>query len=124
MEQVIYIVGSFSNLSKMNSVYSSFLESGISALISEPNQGSGVDGCLERIRRSDIVYVLNYNGYVGKSVALDIGYALALEKQVYSLEPVVEPNVSHLIAGVVSPEGLIKTLKEGGTSHHIKQVNA
>ena len=46
-------------------------------------QSNGIDGCLQRIREADITYILNFDGYVGKSVAMDIGYALGLGKSVY-----------------------------------------
>ncbi len=52
---------------------------------------------LERIRNSDITYIHNFEGYVGKSVALDIGHAMGIGKVVYALESISDPEVTHLI---------------------------
>jgi len=41
---------------------------------------------LEAISRSDFLYVVNPRGYIGRSVALEIGYALSRSIPVYSLE--------------------------------------
>jgi len=73
-------------------------------------QSGGIDGCLERIKQSDMTYILNFEGYVGKSVALDIGYALGLGKPVYALEPISDPDISHLLTKILTPEMLIQEL--------------
>ncbi|WP_045419391.1 nucleotide pyrophosphohydrolase [Vibrio jasicida] len=111
MSKIVYVAGSFKNLEKMAMVVQQFRDSGIDTLISEPLQSNGIEGCLERIRKSDITYILNYNGYVGKSVAMDIGYALGLEKTIYALEPIADPDITHLISGVISPNALVNSIK-------------
>ncbi|TSC55707.1 MAG: Uncharacterized protein G01um101418_728 [Parcubacteria group bacterium Gr01-1014_18] len=38
------------------------------------------------IRRADIVFIYNKDGYIGRSVTLELGFARALNKPVFSLE--------------------------------------
>jgi len=107
MSKTIYIAGSFKYLDKMQVVKQQLLSAGIKTTISDPEQSDGIDGCLLRIREADVTYILNFGGYVGKSVAMDIGYALGLGKPVYALEPIEDPEITHLLTRVVSPEQLI-----------------
>jgi NTP pyrophosphatase (non-canonical NTP hydrolase) len=62
---------------------------------------------LEAITRSDFLYVVNPGGYIGKSVALEIGYALSRNIPVYSLEK-PEDNV---LSFFVKPEKSVKIIK-------------
>ncbi|AIW13317.1 nucleotide pyrophosphohydrolase [Vibrio tubiashii ATCC 19109] len=112
MNQCVYLAGSFKEYDKLKAVYAQLMEAGIVTTISEPLQSNGIDGCLTRIKQADILYVLNYDGYVGKSVAMDIGYALGLSKMVYALEPITDPDITHLLDGVLSPSSLISLLSE------------
>ncbi len=41
---------------------------------------------LNSLRKADIVYVINKNGYIGLSAAMEIGFANAIKKPVYCLE--------------------------------------
>jgi NTP pyrophosphatase (non-canonical NTP hydrolase) len=45
---------------------------------------------LNAIGRSDAMYVVTIGGYIGPSVALEIGYALAARVPVWSSEPLIE----------------------------------
>lgn len=110
MSKRVYIAGSFKNLDRMKKVRDDMINAGIETIMSEPQQVNGIDGCLERIRKADIIYILNYGGYVGKSVAMDIGYALALEKPIYAIEPIKDPDITHFLMQVVSPEYMVKVL--------------
>lgn len=38
-----------------------------------------------KIQMADVVFVFNKNGYIGNSVTLEIGYAVALSKPIYAL---------------------------------------
>ncbi|PNH89091.1 nucleotide pyrophosphohydrolase [Vibrio diazotrophicus] len=114
MSKSVYVAGSFKNLEQMQAVRKSLIEAGIQTSISEPLQQSGIDGCLQRIGEADITYILNFGGYVGKSVAIDIGYALGLGKPVYALEPISDPDITHLLKRVVNLDEIIVEL--GGNS--------
>ncbi len=71
----------------------------------------GILGCLDKIDRTDIIYVVNPQGYVGKSVAVDLGYAYAKNKPIYVMEPVDDPPIMNLTKGTISPRKLIELLK-------------
>ena len=114
MSKSVYVAGSFKNLEKMQAIRETLVNAGIQTTISEPLQANGIDGCLQRIREADITYILNFGGYVGKSVAMDIGYALGLGKPVYALEPIEDPDINHLLTCVVTPDEVIVEL--GGNS--------
>jgi hypothetical protein len=110
MSKSVYVAGSFKNLEKMQTIRETLLNAGIETTISEPLQINGIDGCLQRIREADITYILNFGGYVGKSVAMDIGYALGIGKPVYALEPIQDPEITHLLACVFTPDEVIAEL--------------
>ena len=110
MSKSVYVAGSFKNLEKMQAIRETLVNAGIETTISEPLQANGIDGCLQRIREDYITYILNFGGYVGKSVAMDIGYALGLSKPVYALEPIEDPDITHLLTRVVTPGEVIAEL--------------
>lgn len=41
---------------------------------------------------------------------MDIGYALGLGKPVYALEPIDDPDITHLLTRVVTPDEFIAEL--------------
>uniref|UniRef100_UPI000B273D4B nucleoside 2-deoxyribosyltransferase n=1 Tax=Vibrio sonorensis TaxID=1004316 RepID=UPI000B273D4B len=107
----VYLAGSFKNLDRMHAVFETLVSMDIEVTISDPLQSGGIDGCLCRIKEADVTYILNFDGYVGKSVALDIGFALGLGKPVFALEPISDPDITHLLAGVTAPEEIAKLLQ-------------
>jgi len=62
---------------------------------------------LEAISRSDFLYVVNPEGYIGKSVALEIGFAVSKNIPVYSLS---KPE-DIVLSSFVRSEKSIKTIK-------------
>lgn len=62
---------------------------------------------LKAISRSDFLYVVNPGGYIGRSVAFEIGYALSKNIPVYSLEKPEDVTLSSF----VKPKKRIKTIK-------------
>ena len=119
MSKSVYIAGSFKNLEKMQVIQKILVDAGIKTTISDPLQSNGIDGCLQRIREADITYILNFDGYVGKSVAMDIGYALGLGKSVYALEVIEDPDITHLLTQVATPEKVIRELLEDDQEQHV-----
>jgi len=71
----------------------------------------GILGCLEKIDQANVVYVVNPDGYIGKSVSIDIGYAYAKNKPIYVLHPIGDLPVMSLVKGVLSFKELINLLK-------------
>jgi len=52
---------------------------------------------LEAISQSDFLYVVNPRGYIGKSSALEIGFALSRNVPVYSLQKPIDPVFSSFV---------------------------
>jgi len=67
--------------------------------------------CFRKIDECDIIYVVNKEGYVGKSTLLDIGYAYAKKKPIYALKPVDDLAVQSLLK-VVSPSRLANIARQ------------
>jgi len=63
---------------------------------------------LKAISQSDFLYIVNPRGYIGKSVAFEIGYAFSRNIPVYSLERPKDPVFCFLI----KPEKSIQAIKE------------
>jgi len=76
----------------------------------------GILGCLEKIDEADVVYVVNPNGYVGRSICVDIGYAYAKGKPVYVMYPIDDPPIMSMVKRVLSSEELINFLKRSDPS--------
>ncbi|OGG03936.1 hypothetical protein A2W14_05720 [Candidatus Gottesmanbacteria bacterium RBG_16_37_8] len=74
-------------------------------------EGQGAFSHLENIRRSDIVYIFNKNSYLGPAVTVEIGFALALKKKLFSYAKIADITVTNFIEKVLSPSQLLKYLK-------------
>lgn len=57
---------------------------------------------LERMDQADLILVYNEDGYVGNSVAMEIGYAYARRKPLYALAPIRDPFMMGLVTAVAS----------------------
>lgn len=68
---------------------------------------------IEFIRKADVVFIYNKDGYMGNSTTLELGAAAALGKPIYALEEdKTEGCRNVLIDEIVStPEKLVKYLK-------------
>jgi len=68
---------------------------------------------LHKIRLADVVFVYNKEGYIGNSVTLEIGYALALNKPIYAFCDKDEEKCRKVLFQefISSPEELIKVLR-------------
>lgn len=51
------------------------------------------DSVFNKIKRSTFIVVANVNGYLGKATLMEIGYAIASGVDIYTLEPVNDPNL-------------------------------
>jgi len=65
----------------------------------------------ERIDNADIVYIITQNGYVGKSVSMEVGYAHAKGKPIYSSGKLEDYAVMSLVDKILSEDELIKVLR-------------
>ena len=66
---------------------------------------------LRKIDQSDAVYVIDKDGYTGRSVCIEIGYASALGKTVLLSEPPEENAVRALTSDVVPVPELAKRIR-------------
>ncbi|MCM2323389.1 MAG: nucleoside 2-deoxyribosyltransferase [Oligoflexia bacterium] len=107
----IYVIGSFKDLETSRLAVERIKGAGFDPLISNPGDPRGIDGCLSRVDDADVIYVSNPRGDVGKSVSIDIGYAIAKRKPIYSLRPISDPPIFHLIKGVMEIDALLDHIK-------------
>lgn len=66
----------------------------------------------ERIDNTDVVYIISPNGYVGKSVCMEVGYAYAKGKSIYSSGKLDDFSVMSLVSQTLSEDELIQILKQ------------
>jgi len=66
---------------------------------------------LGKIHRSDAIYVIDHDGYTGRSVCIEIGYACALGKAVLLSETPAENAVQALTSEVVSVGDITKRIR-------------
>lgn len=66
---------------------------------------------LSKVGRSDAIYVIDQDGYTGRSVCIEIGYASALGKVVILSEPPSENAVRALTNEVVAVSEITKRIR-------------
>jgi nucleoside 2-deoxyribosyltransferase len=66
---------------------------------------------LHKIDRSDAIYVIDEDGYTGRSVCIEIGYARAKGKTVVLSEPPAENAVQALATEVISVDDITKRIR-------------
>ena len=52
------------------------------------------DSVFAKIRRSTFLVVANFDGYLGNAVIMEMGYAIALGIQIYTIEKIEDPNLA------------------------------
>jgi len=72
---------------------------------------------LEAIREAAALYVVNPNGYLGPSVALEIGWATALGKRVIAQFRFADQAIQALVNDVMSPNDLAQNLMTASPSN-------
>ena len=107
----LYLCGSFRFRREMEHLGHELGEKNIAYTMPASKDSHGILGCLRKIDDSDIVYIVNPDGYVGKSVSIDIGYAYAKNKRMYAMYPISDPPVADLISGVMTPDELVELLR-------------
>ncbi len=107
----VYVCGSFRFTNEIENVERLLDKNGIEHHVSKTMNNSGILGCLKKIDEADVIYVVDPEGYVGKSVSVDIGYAYAKEKSVYAMCPIADPPLKGLISRILSPKELIDLLE-------------
>ena len=64
----------------------------------------------EAIDKADVVYLLTPDGYMGTSCKLELGYAVAKNKQIYFSEPTGDIGLDCYVKGFISTDQLEKFL--------------
>jgi len=108
----LYVCGSFRFTGEMERLERKLREADVQYQIPKRMNSRGILGCLKKIDEADVVYVVNPDGYVGKSVSVDIGYAYAKNKSICVMHRLDDPPVMDLIESVFSLEELIDFIKE------------
>jgi hypothetical protein len=108
----LYVCGSFRFTHEMEELERQLKEENIQFQISKKTDSCGILGCLKKVDAADVVYIVNPQGYIGKSVSVDIGYAYAKNKSICVMHAVDDPPIMNLISDVLSPKALIDFLKE------------
>jgi hypothetical protein len=106
----VYLCGSFRFLNEIEDLAGKLKERKFECQIPKKNN-RGILRCLKMIDDSDVIYIVNPEGYVGKSVSVDIGYAYAKNKRIYAMCPINDPPVENLISGIMTPDALIDLFK-------------
>jgi hypothetical protein len=107
----LYVCGSFRFRRELERLERKLKEEKVQYQVSKQMGSHGILECLGKIDDADVVYVVNPEGYIGKSVSVDIGYAYARNKPIYVMNEVDDPPVRDLLKGVLPPEALICLLK-------------
>ena len=113
------ICGSFRHFEKMVAFRDALIASGGSCewptpelrdpkTITDAEATATILAHLERMDRADVILVFNPDGYVGNSVAMEIGYAYAQRKPLYALQPIPDQFLMGLLSGVMSPNKFIE----------------
>jgi nucleoside 2-deoxyribosyltransferase len=69
-----------------------------------------IDEHFSEISSSDAILVINKDGYIGTSVNIEIGYAIAKSKLIFTIEPDADLSRSTLIEAVLENPRQIKQL--------------
>jgi hypothetical protein len=114
----LHVCGSFRFTREMEGLENALKEENIQFQVSKKTDSRGILGCLKKVDAADVVYVVNPQGYIGRSVSVDIGYAYAKKKSIYVMHAVDDPPIMNLINDVLSPKALISFLKESSPKRH------
>jgi hypothetical protein len=113
----VYVCGSFRFISEIGELEKKLKRVNIEYRMAKKMSPSGILGCLKNIDESDVVYVVNPRGYVGRSVCVDVGYAYTRSKPIYVTHAIEDPPVMGLTHGVLSFEELISFLERENRRH-------
>jgi len=61
----------------------------------------------QRMDAADLIFFFNQGGYTGNNLIMELGYAYARAKPVYTLTPIDDPFLRTMVTGVVGIDGLM-----------------
>lgn len=107
---MIYIAGSRKYLSQICQLISDLQNAGIAVVSTMTSNSLSEEEALnlsfKMIQSADLVYVYADNGYVGKTVSLEMGYAHALGKRIVSSEIIQDESIQSIVNAIRKPEDL------------------
>jgi len=122
--KIVCLCGSFKFYQEMNKVEEILVKNGIKCLKPIPfphkdprksrtreEEEIGTKEHIENVKQADIIYVVNKDGYVGRSTSVEIGVAYGLGKEIYVMEQIKDSAVDILVDEVLSPEELISRVR-------------
>lgn len=112
----IFLAGSRKFAKELQDIYEKCTLAGIEVLkgrdsvesLSEEAEKKAHLEMLRRIDQCDVVYIVSKEGYIGKTVAMEIGYAIAKNKQILSMEKITEAGLNHFVTGILSPKKMLE----------------
>ena len=75
------------------------------------NQKDALLTAFKRIDKSDVIYIFAEDGYVGRTVCMEIAYAHAKGKEVISSNKIEELSAQALVSSVMEPTELVEHCK-------------
>jgi hypothetical protein len=75
------------------------------------NERKRLLSAFERIEKTDICYVYSKEGYIGKTVAMEIAFAFSRKKEIISSEDISELSAQALITRTMNGKELIDYCK-------------
>jgi nucleoside 2-deoxyribosyltransferase len=122
--KTVCLCGSFRFYQKMNNVEGFLVKNGVRCIkpVPYPYEDPGKDrnrkeeeigtkDHIENVKRADIIYVVDKDGYVGRSTSVEIGVAYGLGRKIYAMKRIKDAAVDILVDEVLSPEELISRVK-------------
>jgi len=122
--KTVCLCGSFSFYQEMNKIEAILVRNHIKCIKPVPypdedprksrtreEEEIGTKEHIENVKQADVIYVVDKDGYVGRSTSVEIGVAYGLGKKIYALERIKDPAVDILVNEVLSAEKLISRIK-------------
>lgn len=100
----VYVCRRFRFVDKIEELETRLEKKNVECIVSKNINARRISGCLPKIDNAGVVCVVNPEGYVGKNVCLDIGYAYAKNKKIFTMHSVDNPPLMELIDGTLSFE--------------------
>ncbi len=125
MMKSVCLCGSFKFYQEMNEIEESLIKNGIKCIKPIPfphedpkksrtveEEETGTKEHIENVKQADIIYVVDKEGYVGRSTSVEIGVAYGLGKKIYAMNQIKDSAVQILVDEVLSSEELISRIKQ------------
>lgn len=75
------------------------------------------DSIFAKIRCSSFLVLANYQGYIGRAAAIEIGYAIAFGIQILSWEPIDDPNIKPYSRPILDVFPKLQSIKQDVLCH-------